>query len=116
MFAFCKVTTSQVERVMKTLIKSKATGIHNIPNKILKDSYQVTAPFLSEIFNCSISNNVFPDDLKIEKVSPIHKSVSGQRPPLPRTPDKNPLDKTKYILHKFLPWSCFILLDQLTYD
>ena len=45
-FAFCKVTTSQVERVMKTLIKSKATGIHNIPNKILKDSYQVIAPFL----------------------------------------------------------------------
>ena len=74
MFAFCKVSTSQVERVMKTLIQSKATGIHNIPNKILKDSYQVTAPFLSEMFNCSISNNVFPDDLKIGKISPIHKS------------------------------------------
>ena len=59
---------------MKTLIKSKATGIHNIPNKILKDSYQVIAPFLSEIFNCSISANVFPDDLKIGKVSPILKS------------------------------------------
>ena len=58
---------------MKTLIKSKATWIHNIPNKILKDSYQVTAPFLSEISNCSISTNV-PDDLKIGKVSPIHKS------------------------------------------
>ena len=73
-FAFCKVTTIQVERVMKALIKSKATGIHNIPNKILKDSYQVIAPFLSEIFNCAISTNVFPDDLKIGKVSPVHKS------------------------------------------
>ena len=40
----------------------------------MKDSYQVIAPFLSEIFNCSISTNVFPDDLKIGKVSPIHKS------------------------------------------
>ena len=64
-FAFCKVTTSQAERVMKTLIKSKATRIHNIPNKILKDSYQVIAPFLSEIFNCSISTDVLPDDLKM---------------------------------------------------
>ena len=64
-FAFCKVTTSQVERVMKTLIESKATRIRNIPNKILKDSYQVIAHFLSEIINCSISTNVFPDDLKI---------------------------------------------------
>ena len=73
-FAFCKVTTSQLERIMKTLIKSKTTGIHNIPNKILKDNYQVIAPSFSEIFNCSISTNVFPDDLKIGKVSPIHKS------------------------------------------
>ena len=73
-FAFCKVTTSQVEKVMKTLIKSKVTGIHNIPNKILKDSYQVIALFLLEIFNCSISANIFPDDLKIGKISPIHKS------------------------------------------
>ena len=46
----------------------------SVPNKILKDSYQVIAPFLSEIFNCAISTNVFPDDLKIGKVSPIHKS------------------------------------------
>ena len=72
--AFCKVTKSQVERVMKTLITSKATGIHNISNKILKGIYQAIPPFLSEIFNCSISTNVFPDDLKIGKVSPIHKS------------------------------------------
>ena len=73
-FAFYKVSTSQFERVMKTLIKSKATGIHNIPNKILKDSYQVIAPFLSEIFNCSVSTNVFLGDLKIGRVFPIHKS------------------------------------------
>ena len=58
----------------KSLIKSKATGIDNIPNKILKDSYQVIAPFLSEILNCSISTDVFPDDLKIGKVSLIEKS------------------------------------------
>ena len=47
-FAFCKVTKSQVERVIKTLIKSKATGIYNIPNKILKDSYQVIALFFQK--------------------------------------------------------------------
>ena len=59
---------------MKKLIKSIATEIHNIPNKILKDSYQVISPFLSEIFNCSVSTNVFPDDLKVGRVSTIHKS------------------------------------------
>ena len=59
---------------MKKLIKSKATGIHNIPNKILKESCQVIALFLTDIFNFSITSNIFPDDLKIGKVSPIHKS------------------------------------------
>ena len=47
-FVFHKVMTFQVEKAMKKLIKSKATGIHNIPNKILKDSCQVIAPFLTD--------------------------------------------------------------------
>ena len=59
---------------MKKLIKSKATGIHNIPTKILKDSCQVIAPFLADIFNFSITSNMFPDDLKVGKVSSVHKS------------------------------------------
>ena len=75
-FMFRKVTTSEVEKVLTKLINSKAAGIHNIPNKILKDSYEVIAPSLSEIFNCSISTNIFPDDFKIGKVSPAHKSNS----------------------------------------
>ena len=66
--------TFQVEKAMKKLIRSKATGIRNIPNKILKDSCQVIALFLTGIFNFSITPNIFRDDLKIGKVSPIHKS------------------------------------------
>ena len=45
-FVFRKVTTSQVERVIKKLVNAKQTGVHNIPNKILKDSCQTIAPFL----------------------------------------------------------------------
>ena len=60
--------------IAKKLVNAKATGVHNIPNKILKDSCQTIAPFLSDIFNLSISTNTFPNDLKIGKVSPAHKS------------------------------------------
>ena len=60
--------TFQVEKAMKKLIESKATGIHNIPNMILKDSCQVIAAFLTDIFNFSITTNIFPDDLKVGKV------------------------------------------------
>ena len=73
-FVFQKITTSQTEKVLKKLINGKATGVHNIPNKILKDSYQIIAPFLSDIFYCSISMNTFPNNLKIGRVSPAHKS------------------------------------------
>ena len=59
-FVFHKVMTFQAEMAMKKLIKSKATGIHNIPNKILKDSCQVIAPFLTDIFNFSIISKHFP--------------------------------------------------------
>ena len=45
-----------------------------MPNKILKDSCQVIAPFLTDIFNFSITSNIFPGDLKVGKVSPVHKS------------------------------------------
>ena len=48
-FVFHKVMTFQVKKATKKLVKSKATGIHNIPNKILKDSCQVIAPFLTDI-------------------------------------------------------------------
>ena len=71
---FHKVMTFQAEKAMKKYIKSKATAIHNIPNKILKNSCQVIAPFLTDIFNFSITSNISPDDLKIDKVSPVHKS------------------------------------------
>ena len=73
-FVFHKVMTFQVEKAMKKLIKPKATGIHNIPNNILKDSCQVVAPFLTDIIHFSITSNIFPDDLKVGKISLVHKS------------------------------------------
>ena len=66
--------TFQVEKAMKKLIKSEAAGMHNIPNKILKNSCQVIAPLLTDIFNFPITLNIFPDGLKVGKGSPVHKS------------------------------------------
>ena len=60
--------------VVQRLVNGKATGIHNIPNKVLKDSTHLIAPVLMDIFNLSISTKIFPDDLK---VVPVYKS--GER-------------------------------------
>ena len=84
-FVFCKLTSSQIENVMNKLINRKATGAHKISHEILKDSYHVIAPFLSDSFNYSISINTFPDNLKIGMASPAQKSgdrydLSNYRP------------------------------------
>ena len=40
----------------------------------MKDNCQVIGPFLTDIFNFSITSNIFPDDVKVGKVSPVLKS------------------------------------------
>ena len=61
-------------QVIKAFINSKATGIHGIPNKALKDTAEITALSLTNIFNFSVTTKVFPDDLKVGKVAPAYKS------------------------------------------
>ena len=55
-------------------MNNKATGVHDIPNRLLNDSVDVIAPFPTEILNCSLLSKMFPDDLKTGKVAPVFKS------------------------------------------
>ena len=73
-FSFKPISVPQVIRIIKTLLSSKATGIHGIPNKTLKETADIIGPFLTDIFNFSVLTKVFPDDLKIGKVAPVYKS------------------------------------------
>ena len=59
-------------RLLSSLKNGKASGIDKIPNRILKQSKDIT-PALTEMFNIFIQFNIFPDDLKLARVSPIFK-------------------------------------------
>ena len=72
-FTFSKISTEQVKQVIRKLVNNKATGVHDIPNRVLKDCVDVIAPFLTGIFNCSLLSKIFPDDLKTGKVAPVFK-------------------------------------------
>ena len=50
-FKFKTISVMQVIKALKKLINSKATGIHGIPNKALKDTDEIIAPFFTNIFN-----------------------------------------------------------------
>ena len=51
-----------------------------IPNKMLKISAHVISSSLTDIFNCCISMNICPDDLKVAKVLPIFKAGTKDDP------------------------------------
>ncbi|CAB4022521.1 Hypothetical predicted protein [Paramuricea clavata] len=75
-----KVTTNpdeiaevEVKSEISRIKTSKATGHDRISPKLLKDSVEIIAESLTNIFNKSIEKGVFPDDLKIACISPIHK-------------------------------------------
>ena len=70
-FDFKLINDVEVYNKLKTLDKIKATGIHNIPNKMLLLCADIVAPHLADIFNYSLVSKNFLDDFKIGKVSPL---------------------------------------------
>ena len=72
-FQFHGIAVNQVKVLIHKLVNGKSTGIHNIPNKALKDSVDFIAPALTTIFSLSMHSKVYPADLKIGKVTPVHK-------------------------------------------
>ena len=74
---FKLINAVEVYNKLKTRDKNKATGIHNIPNKILLLCTDIVAPHLADIFNYPSVSKHFLDDFKIGKVSPLFKN--GER-------------------------------------
>ena len=72
-FTFRLVTPIEVYDNLKKLLNSKALGIHETPNKILKACSDIISPHLSQIFNISLTNKCYPDSLKFAKVAPVYK-------------------------------------------
>ena len=63
-----------IEEIMKGLDPSKATGIDNIPARMVNISGNVTHKPFTKILNKSILQNNFPNQMKIGKITPIYKS------------------------------------------
>ena len=73
-FEFQLIAEAQVLTIITKLANGKATGLHDIPNKALKNCAEKITPSLSYIFNLSVRTRVFPDDFKIAKVVPVFKN------------------------------------------
>lgn len=72
--SFQEILESDVLKLLHGLGPNKASGIDGISSRILKISASVIAPFLTSIFNHSITTGIFPNDWKIARITPIFKS------------------------------------------
>ena len=68
-----RITQSEVKDQLVSLNVKKSFGFDNIPARLLKDAADYIAYPLSYIFNMSLSKGVFPDTMKIAKVTPVYK-------------------------------------------
>ena len=73
-FCFKQVDINKVEKAIDTLKPKTSSGADRISNKILKMVKKELSTPLMHLINESIDTGIFPEFLKLAKVSPIYKS------------------------------------------
>ena len=73
-FFFSPISSSNV---LYKLSESKATGLDNISPKLMWECADLISIPLCNIFNKSLSSDLFPDDRKCAKMAPLFKQ--GER-------------------------------------
>ena len=82
---FEELNFDEFEQAFKSLKRNKAAGFDELSSNIIIDAYDSLKNILFYIFKVSIKQGIFPDSLKIAKVTPIFKSgakdnLSNYRP------------------------------------
>ena len=65
---------NEVVEVVEAFVKKNSTGHDNIPAIILKWIIHLIAPILVEIFNNCANQGVYPEILKVGKITPLFKT------------------------------------------
>ncbi|NRB81763.1 MAG: reverse transcriptase family protein, partial [Saccharospirillaceae bacterium] len=68
-------STDEITEIINNFDNGKAS---DIPVKVIKNSAHILSPVLRRHFNCLMNEGIFPDELKIAKVTPIYKKDDEQ--------------------------------------
>ena len=79
-FFLSPVTTSEVNSLIGTLDRSKASGYDDLTVRLLVDARDYVSEPLAYILNLSFSTGIFPDKLKVARVVPIFKKGDKTAP------------------------------------
>ena len=78
------VNETEIEKII-TSLKNASPGFDGIHSKVIKSTYKYYLKPLTHVLNLSLSQGFFPNQMKIARVIPLHKSgdyskVSNYRP------------------------------------
>ena len=73
-FNFRNITFEDIKNEISKIKNEKSAGLDKISNKLLLAAGETIVNSLTYIFNLSINTGIFPDDMKLAKVTPIYKS------------------------------------------
>ena len=71
---FEKLNFGEFEEAFKSLKRNKAASFDDLNHNIIIDVYDSSKNILFHVFKVSIQQGIFPDSLKIAKVTPTFKS------------------------------------------
>ena len=75
-FVFHDISQEQIVKLIENLPHKNSRGIDELSNKFVKKIKNVIAYPLTKLINQSIQTGIFPDNLKIAKIIPVHKKDS----------------------------------------
>ena len=73
-FSFRHITVGEVQKIIKSMKSKTSSGFDNFSAKLMKSvSHSICYP-LTTLINDSLRKGIFPKQLKIAKVVPLHKN------------------------------------------
>ena len=67
------LTDDEVKEALRSLMPNKSPAYENISSNVVNETSDIFFTSLKYIFNLSLQQEIFPENLKIAKVSPIYK-------------------------------------------
>ena len=80
-FSFHRVTQLHVLSQLNKLSKRKATGLHSVSARLLRECPDLISESLALIFNQSIGTGIFPDEWKSARITPLFKKAGSRSDP-----------------------------------
>ena len=77
-FSFCPITLDRLKATIDDLKPNNSDKYGDIPTFIFKDYFHIIGPSLLNLINGCIVNGIFPDFLKVGRITPIYKKKGSR--------------------------------------